>query len=102
MGDPTLAQELEAAPAVVRPEGNCEHLAHFAIEVREITLGVIDDADGDVGRARQALGEQAQDDAFAAAGFAVDHGEAALADLGVFDAPAETLDLRRYVDRSGG
>ena len=45
------------------------------------------------------LGEQAHDHAFAGAGVALDEREAALAQVRLFDAPAEVLDLRRHMER---
>lgn len=59
-------------------------------------------ADGNVGQARESLGEKAQDHALAAARIAVDHGEAALVDLSLLDAPAKALHLGRHEDRLGG
>jgi len=61
-----------------------------------------DRANRDVGDARKPIGEQAQGDALAGTGIAVDHREAAFSDLGVLDAPAEVLHARRHVDRLGG
>ncbi len=64
-----------------------------------ITVRVIDGADGNIGDLLKVFGQQTQDDALAVARIAVDHGEAALANLCVLDAPAEVLDLGRHVDR---
>ena len=59
-------------------------------------------ADGQIGALGQPVGEHAQSDAFAGAGVAVDQGEAALAHLGLLDAPAEVLQLRCDEQRFGG
>ena len=101
VGQPALAQGLEAAPAVVRAQRHAEEVAQLAVEVGQVALRMVEGADGDVGQARQALGEQAQRHALAGARVAVDHGEAALADLRVLDAPAEVLELGRHVERLG-
>jgi hypothetical protein len=99
MGQPAFAQALEAAPAVVRPQRHGEHVTEFAVQIGQVALRVGDGADGHVGNARQAIGQHAQCDALARARVAVDHREAALADLRVFDAPAEVLQFRGHVDR---
>lgn len=63
---------------------------------------MMDDADREVRQASQTLGEQAHDDTLAGTGVAMDQGEAALAQVRLFDAPAEVLDLRWYIERLGG
>jgi len=62
-------------------------------------LRVVDRTDGNIGEFFKPFGKQAQDDALAATRIAVDHGEAALANLRVLDAPAEVLDLPGHVNR---
>ena len=83
VGEPALAQGFEAGPAVVGADADGEDIAQFAVEVGQVALRVADHADGQVVAAGQAVGEHAQGDAFAGAGFAVDQGEAALAHQGV-------------------
>jgi hypothetical protein len=102
MGEPGLAQRLEAAPAVVRAQRHAKEIAHLAIEVGEVALRMGDRPDGEIGQPRQALGQQTQRHAFARARVAVDHREAALADQPLLDAPAEVLEARRHMDRLGG
>ena len=103
---PALAQALEAAPAVVRAQRHGEDVAEFAVQVGQAALRMIDDAHVDVGQPGEAIGEQAQRHTFARARIAVDHREAALADLRVLDAPAEVLQLgcvfQRIVDGISG
>ena len=98
---PAGAQRLEAAPAIAYADGDAEDVAEFAIEVREVALRVVDDADRQIRKPRQALGEQAQYHALAATGVTGDQREAALAQVRLFDAPAEVLDLRGLVERLG-
>ena len=85
----------------MRAQRHGKDVAHFAVEIRQVALRMIDRADRDVGQSRETLGQQAQGDALAGARIAVDHREAAFADLGVLDAPAEVLDPRRHIDRLG-
>jgi hypothetical protein len=92
VGEPGLAEDLEAAPAVVRRKSDAEELAHLAVEVTEAALRSGEDTDGDVGQCGQMMGEGAQGDGLAGAGIAGDQGEAALAHQ-VFEAPAEVLDF---------
>jgi hypothetical protein len=99
MRKPDFAQGLEATPAVVRPQGHGKDIAHFAIEIRQVALRMVDRADGDVRQASQTIVQEAQGDAFAGARIAVDHREAAFADLGVLDSPAEVLDPGRHKER---
>ena len=99
MTEPALAQRLEAAPTVGGFQRHREDVSQLAIEIRQIALRVIDRADSQVGEFLEPFGQQAQHDALAAARIAVDHGEAALANLRMLDAPAEALDLRRHVNR---
>ena len=82
-------------------EWHGEDIAQFAIEIIQIALRVIDCANGDIRQFFEAFGEQAQDDALAAARIAVNHGKAAFANLRMFNAPAEVLNLRRHIDRFG-
>ncbi len=99
MAEPALAQRFEAAPTIGGFQRHRKDVAQLAIEIGQIALRVVDRADGDVGEFFEPFGKQAQDDALAAARIAVDHGEAALANLCVLDAPTEVLDLRRHIDR---
>ncbi|CDQ09482.1 hypothetical protein AFERRI_30128 [Acidithiobacillus ferrivorans] len=99
MGEPALAQCLEAAPAVTRFEGDGKDISQFPVKVSEIALWVMDGSDGQVRQLRQALGQQAQYHALAGAGIALDQGEAPFPDQGMLDPPAEVLDLWRDVDR---
>ena len=78
MREPALAQRLEAAPAVVRLEADGEDFTHFAVEVREAALRMIEHPDLDIGQTLQALGEQPQRDTLAGTGFAVHERKAAL------------------------
>ena len=92
VGVPAFAQALEAAPAIVRLELDAEQLAQFAVEVGEVALRMVECGDGDVGKPLEALAEQAQRDALAGAGIAMDQGETALAHVLVLDTPEEVLD----------
>ncbi len=99
MGEPAFAQGLEAAPAVVGLERDAEEITEFAVEVGQIALWMGQHTDGQIGESGQALGQQAQGDTLAGAGIALDHGEAALTHQGLFDPPAEVLQLRRDAQR---
>jgi len=59
-------------------------------------------ADGQIGPLGQSVGEHAQGDAFAGTGVAMDQGEAALAHLGLLDAPTEVLPFRGDEQGLGG
>jgi hypothetical protein len=72
-------------------EGYGEEITELAVEVHGAALGVLDGADEDVGQRAQALGEQSQGDAFASAGIAGEHGEAAVGDAEL-DAADEAVD----------
>ena len=72
------------------------------IKIIQITLGVIDDTDGDVRQFFKALSEQAQDDALATARVAMNHGETTFANLRMLNAPAKILDFGGDVNRLGG
>ena len=102
---PALAQDLGAAPAVVRMQLDAEELAHLPIEVGDVGLGAADHADLDVALRRQMFGQDAQGDRLAGAGSAGDEGEAALTgQLG--DPPAEGMqacgDMQRLGRHAGG
>jgi hypothetical protein len=99
MREPVLAQGLEAAPAVVRAQGDAEEVAHLAVEVGQLALRMMDGDDGEIGQPCQAFRGQAQDHALAGAGVAVDHGEAGFADQAVFDAPVKVLDACWHIER---
>jgi hypothetical protein len=101
MIEPARAQRLEPAPAVADAYGDGEDVAEFAIEVAQVALRMVDDADGQIRQARETLSEQAHDHAFATARLAVDQRKAALAQVRLLDTPAEVLDLRRHVERLG-
>ena len=79
-----------------------EQFAHLAVEIGEIALRVTEHGHGHIGQAFEARGEQPQHHALAGAGIAMNEGEAALAHMGLFDAPEEVLDLRRHEQRFGG
>ena len=100
VGLPAVAQDLGAAPAVVRVELDAEEVAHLAVEVGEAGLRAGEDADLDVAQGGEPLGEDAQRDRLAGARVAGDEGEAALAGE-LLDAPAEGLDrgVRRAAPR---
>ena len=49
MIEPAGAHRLEAAPAVTGVDGDAEDLAELAVEVREIALRMVHDADVEVG-----------------------------------------------------
>src|SRR5450631_2263257 len=101
MIEPTSAQRLKSTPTVAHPHADAEDIAEFAVEVAQVALRMMDDADREVGQASEALGEQAHDDALAGTGVAVDQREAPLAQVRLFDAPAEVLDLWRHIERLG-
>ena len=101
MIEPAGAQRLKSAPAVADADGDAEDIAEFAIKIAQVALRMVDDADREVRQASEALGEQAHDDALARTGVAMDQGEAALAQVRLFDAPAEVLDFWRHVERLG-
>ena len=46
MVEPAGAQRLEAAPAVTHAQGDAEDVAELAVEVAEVALRMVDDADG--------------------------------------------------------
>ena len=58
MRQPTLAQRLEAAPAVVRAQRHGEHVAEFAVEVRQVALRMADGGELHIEQPPQALGQQ--------------------------------------------
>jgi len=99
VGDPPLAQGLEPAPAVVGLELDAEELAHLAVEVGDVALGVGESADRDLAQGFEALGQDAQHHALAGAGVAGDQREAAFAHQALLDAPAEALDLGQGAQR---
>jgi len=76
VGQPALAQRLEAAPAVVRAQGHGEDDAELAVQVGQVVLRMVDGAHRHVGQLGRARGQQTQRHALARAGVAVDHGEA--------------------------
>src|SRR5665213_1198867 len=101
MIEPASTQRLKSAPAVADADGDGEDVAEFAIEVAQAALRMVDDADREVRQASEALSEQAHDDALAGTGVAMDQREATLAQVRLFDAPAEVLDLRGHIERLG-
>ena len=101
MIEPAGAQRLKSAPAVADADGDGEDIAEFAIKVAQVALRMVDDTDREVRQACEPLGEQAHDDAFSGPRLAMDQGEAPLAQVRLFDAPAEVLDLRRHIQRLG-
>ena len=52
--EPSCAQRFEPAPAVADPDGDGEDVAELAIEVAQVALRMMDDADREVGQAGQA------------------------------------------------
>ena len=82
--------------------GDGKDISQFPVKVREITLRVMDGPDGEIRQLRQALCQQAQDDALAGAGIALDQGEAPLPDQSMFYPPAKVLDFGRDADRCNG
>jgi hypothetical protein len=89
---PGIAQDLEAAPAVVRRQGDAEEVSHLAIEVGQSALRAGEHAGDDIGQGGEVVGESAQCDGLAGAGVAGDESKPALANE-AFKAPAEVLDL---------
>ena len=87
---PALAQDLGAAPAVVRVQLDAEEVAHLAVEVGDVGLGAADHADPDVALRGQMFGQDAQGDRLAAARSTGDEGKAALAGE-LADPPAEGM-----------
>jgi hypothetical protein len=63
---------------------------------------VMDGTNGQVWQPGQTLRQQAQDDALAGAGIALDQGEAPLPDQSMFYPPAKVLDFGRDADRCNG
>ena len=57
VGQPLLAQRLEAGPAVVRRERDAEEAADLAIEIAQAALRSQQDADLDVGQRGEVMGE---------------------------------------------
>ena len=92
VGEPLLAQGLEAGPAVVGSEGHAEELAQLAVEVGDGALWPGEHAHLDVPEAAQVAGEDSQGDRLAGAGVSGDQGEATFADQALH-APAEVLEL---------
>jgi hypothetical protein len=98
---PALAQDLGAAPAVVRAQFDAEEFAHLAIEVGDVGLRPADHADRDVALCRQRWSARMRKTGgFAAAGRAGDEGEAAFGGQ-LLDAPAERFQARGDVQRLG-
>jgi hypothetical protein len=95
---PAVAQDLRAAPAVVRMELDAEEVAHLAVEVGEAGLRTGEDAHLHVALGREPLGEDAQGHRLAGARVPGHEGEAALA-RELLDAPREGLDARCHVER---
>jgi hypothetical protein len=91
--EPAGPQRFEATPTVADADGDAEQVAELAVKVAQVALRVMDDADGEVGQAREALGEHPHDDALAGAWIAMHQGEASLSQMSLFDAPAEVLDF---------
>lgn len=102
MAEPAFPQGPEPGPAIMGRERDAEDVAHFPVEVADLTLGMGHGADGDIGESLQLAGEVAEQDAFAGSGIAVDHGKTALADQHVFDPPAEVGHARGDVEGMGG
>jgi hypothetical protein len=92
VGVPALAQRLEAAPSVVGLERDAEEVAHLAVEVGDVALGVGQRAHGHVAQLCEPLGQQPQRHALARPGLAADQRKAAFAHQALLDAPAEALD----------
>ena len=90
---PALAQDLGAAPAVVRTQLDAEEVAHLAVEVGDVGLRPADHADLDVAFARQLLGQDAQTGGLSGSGIACDDGEAAFGDQ-IANAAAEGVEAR--------
>src|ERR1700676_4601879 len=99
MIEPAGAQRLEPSPTVADADGDREDIAEFAIKIAQVALRMMDDADREVRQASEALGEQSHDDALAGTGVTMDQGEAPLAQVRLFDAPAEVLDFGRHIER---
>ena len=53
---PTGAQRLEPAPSMADPHRDPEDIAEFAVDVAQVTLAEVDDADGETGPACEARG----------------------------------------------
>ena len=93
MQGPALTQRLGATPAIVGPQRDAEQLAQLAVEVGHVGLRSGDGADHQIRLGGEALTEQAQGDALAAAGLAGDQGEATFAHQRELDTPQEVLNL---------
>jgi hypothetical protein len=76
MIEPSGAQRLKSFPAVADADGDTEDIAEFTIEVAQVALRMVDDADRQIRQTGQALGKQTHDDTLAGTGLAVDQGEA--------------------------
>jgi len=69
------------------------HGLTLTVKVAQLALWMMDDADRQIGQAREALGEHSHDNTLSRARVAMNEREASLAQMRLLDAPAEVLDL---------
>ena len=65
MIEPAGTQRLEAAPSIADADGDAEEISELTIEIAQIALRMMDEADRQIGQAREALGEHSHDNTLA-------------------------------------
>ena len=76
MIEPAGAQRLEATPSIADADGDAEEISELTIEVAQVALRMMDDADRQIGQPRKALGEHSHDNTLSGAGVAMNEREA--------------------------
>src|SRR5256885_2195029 len=102
MIEPAGTQRLEATPSIADADGDAEEISELTIEVGEVTLRMMDDADRQICQAREPLGEHSHDDTLSGSWVSMNEREPPFTQMRLLDAPAEVLDLSRDVQRLDG